>query len=102
MDVAQQGYDEARGRAFFDELLRRAKQLPGVETASLAYSVPLGYYNVSAYLEIEGQPPSDKTRRPFGGYNVVGPEYLQTLRLRMVKGRFIESAGRRALAGWWP
>ena len=91
VDVAQQGYDEARGRAFFDELLRRARQLPGVESASLAYSVPLGYYNVSAYLEIEGQPPSDKTRRPFGGYNVVGPGYQQTMRMKMVKGRFIET-----------
>jgi predicted permease len=91
VDVAQQGYDEARGRAFFDELLRRARQLPGIESASLAYSVPLGYYNVSAYLEIEGQPPSDKTRRPFGGYNVVGPEYQQTMRIKMVKGRFIET-----------
>ena len=57
MDVAQQGYDEARGRAFYDELLRRAKQIPGVESASLAYSVPLGYYNTAAFLEIEGQPP---------------------------------------------
>ncbi len=90
VDVAQQGYDEARGRVFFDELLQRAHQLPGVESASLAYSVPLGYYNVAAYLEIEGQPPSDKTRKPFGGYNVVGPEYLRTLRLRLVKGRFIQ------------
>jgi putative ABC transport system permease protein len=89
VDVSQQGYDEARGRAFFDELLRRAKQLPGVESASLAYSVPLGYYNVSAYLEIEGQPQTDKARRPFGGYNVVGPEYQQTMRLKMMKGRFI-------------
>jgi putative ABC transport system permease protein len=91
VDVAQQGYDEQRGRAFFDELLRRARQLPGVENASLAYSVPLGYYNLNAYLEIEGQPPSDKSRKPYGGYNVVSPEYLQTLRLRVVKGRFIQT-----------
>jgi len=89
VDVAQQGYDEVRGRAFYDELLRRAKQLPGVESASLAYSVPLGYYNVSAYLEIEGQPQSDKARRPFGGYNVISPEYQQTMRMKMIKGRFI-------------
>jgi len=89
VDVSQQGYNVARGRTFFDELLRRAKQLPGVESASLAYSVPLGYYNVSAYLEIEGQPQTDKARRPFGGYNVVSPEYQQTMRMRMMKGRFI-------------
>jgi predicted permease len=90
VDVAQQGYDEARGRAFYTELLRRAKQLPGVESASLAYSVPLGYYNSAAYLEIEGQPPSTKARRPFAGFNAVTPEYLQTIKPRLLKGRFIE------------
>ena len=89
MDVAQQGYDEARGRAFYEELLRRAKQLPGVQAASLAYSVPLGYYNSAAYLEIEGQPPSTKARRPFASFNAVTPEYLQTIRPRLLKGRFI-------------
>jgi predicted permease len=91
VDVAQKGYDEARGRAFFDELLRRGKRLPGVQSASLAYSVPLGYYNQSAYLEIEGQPPSTKARRPFAGYNGVSAEYLETLRPRLVKGRFISA-----------
>jgi predicted permease len=89
MDVAQQGYDEARGRAFYDELLRRAKQIPGVESASLAYSVPLGYYNTAAFLEIEGQAPSTKARRPVAGYNTVSPEYLQTIKPRLLKGRFI-------------
>jgi predicted permease len=88
-DVAQQGYDEARGRAFYDELLRRAKQIPGVEAASLAYSVPLGYYNTAAFLEIEGQPPSTKARRPVAAYNAVSPEYMQTIRPRLLQGRFI-------------
>ena len=91
MDVAQQGYDEARGRAFYDELLRRAKQIPGVESASLAYSVPLGYYSTSAFLEIEGQPPSTKARRPVAGFNAVSPEYMQTIKPRLVKGRFISA-----------
>jgi putative ABC transport system permease protein len=89
VDVAQQGYDEARGRAFYEELLRRARQLPGVQAASLAFSVPLGYYNTSAYLEIEGQPPSGKARRPFANYNAVTAEYLQTIRPRLLQGRFI-------------
>jgi predicted permease len=89
MDVAQQGYDETRGQAFYDELLRRAKRIPGVEGASLAYSVPLGYYNASAFLEIEGQPPSTKARRPAGGYNLVSPEYIQTIKPRLLRGRFI-------------
>jgi putative ABC transport system permease protein len=99
MDVAQQGYDETRGRAFYEELLRRAQRIPGVESASLAYSVPLGYYNTAAFLEIEGQPPSTKARRPIAGYNAVTPEYIQTVKPRLIKGRFIsphdDERGRR-------
>jgi macrolide transport system ATP-binding/permease protein len=88
MDVAQKGYDEARGRAFYKALLQRAKQWPGVEAASLAYSTPLGYYNASAYLEIEGQPPSTTSRRPSAAYNRISPEYIDTMKPRLVAGRF--------------
>jgi predicted permease len=95
LDVAQQGYDEPRGRAFYDELLTRAKRLPGVQAASLAYSVPLSYYNASAFLEIEGQPPVANARRPTAGYNAVTPEYLDTLRPRLLQGRFIAAADDR-------
>jgi predicted permease len=95
VDVAQQGYDESRGRTFYEELLRRAKEIPGVQSASFAFSVPLGYYNTGAYLEIEGQPPSDKSRKPQGGYNLVTPEYLQTMRPELIKGRFFSNADDR-------
>ncbi len=95
IDVAQQGYDEPHGRAFYTELLRRAKQIPGVHSASFAYSVPLGYYNTGAFLEIEGQPPSDTSRKPQGSYNLVTPEYLQTMKPRLVKGRFFTEADDR-------
>jgi predicted permease len=89
LDVAQQGYDESRGRAFYDELLRRAQNWPGVESASLAYSVPLGYYNQSAFLEIEGQPVSKAARRPSSAFNSVSSGYLQTMKPRLVEGRFV-------------
>ncbi len=89
LDVAQQGYDETRGRAFYDELLRRAQSWPGVESASLAYSVPLGYYSQSAFLEIEGQPVSKAARRPSSAYNLVSSGYLQTMKPRLVEGRFV-------------
>jgi putative ABC transport system permease protein len=89
IDVAQKGYDETRGRAFYDELLRRAAGWPGVQSASLAYSVPLGYYNQSAYLEIDGQPVSQSSRRPFAPFNLVSPGYLQTMKPRLMAGRFV-------------
>jgi len=36
VDVSQQGYDEARGRAFFSELELRIGRLPGVQSVSYA------------------------------------------------------------------
>jgi len=55
LDPKLQGYDQERGEAFFRELLRRAKALPGIESASLAFSIPLGYYGDGASVYAEGQ-----------------------------------------------
>jgi predicted permease len=99
MDVSQQGIDEARGRAFYDEVERRVRAMPGVQSVSYAYSVPFGYYNAGEYIEIEGQPIPKETRRPFAAYNTVGPEYLHTLKIPLVKGRGVtwedDERGRR-------
>lgn len=54
LDPKLQGYDQPRGEAFFRELLRRVKALPGVESASLAFSIPLGYYGDGSAVYAEG------------------------------------------------
>jgi predicted permease len=92
IDVEQKGYDEARGRAFYDELLRRVAPLPGVEVASLSYSVPLSYYNNAAYFEVEGHPTPPKNRKPFAGTNGVTAGYLRTMKPRLMRGRFFTDA----------
>ena len=92
MDPAQQGYDEARTRTFFRELERRARALPGVESASLAHTVRMGYNNVAEYVNYEGQPLAPGERRPIAGYNIVGLDYLRTMRISIVRGRDFTSA----------
>jgi predicted permease len=87
VDVSQQGYDEARGRTFFTQLESKLRELPGVESVSYAYSVPLGYYNSASSVEIEGQPAPTEQRRPSAGYNAVGAEYFTTMRVPLVRGR---------------
>ena len=87
MDVSQQGYDEARGREFYREIEARVRTIPGVESVSYAFSVPFGYYNSAEYVEAEGQPVPAGERRPPAGYNLVGPEYFQTMKIPIVKGR---------------
>jgi predicted permease len=87
MDVSQQGFDEARGRAFYHELEDRVRALPGVESVTYAYSVPFGYYSSGETIEVDGQPVAKDTRPPAVGYNVVGPDYFRTMKIALVRGR---------------
>jgi predicted permease len=89
MDPAQVGYDQERSKAFYKELERRARALPGVQSASLAYSVPLGYYNQSSYIHAEGQIVEPGKRGAPAGFNMVGTDYFETLRVPILRGRGI-------------
>lgn len=46
IDPGLEGYDQSRAEAFFRELLRRAKAVPGVESVALAFTVPMNYYSM--------------------------------------------------------
>ncbi len=92
LDPKLQGYDQPRAEAFFRELLRRAKALPGVQSASLAFSVPLGYYNDGSSLYAEGQTIPPGTRVPGAPYNSVSPDYFSTLRMKILEGRAFTDA----------
>jgi predicted permease len=87
MDVSQQAFDEPRGRAFFKEVEDRVRALPGVESASFAYSVPFGYYNAGESVEAEGQLVEKGQRPPTSYYNVVGADYFKTLQIAVIQGR---------------
>jgi putative ABC transport system permease protein len=87
MDVSQLGLDETRGRELYRQVEERVRALPGVESASFAYSVPFGYYNAAETIEVEGRPSPKDQRPPAVNYNVVGPGYFQTMRIPLVRGR---------------
>ncbi|MEP6834566.1 MAG: ADOP family duplicated permease [Gemmatimonas sp.] len=78
--------DSARQRVFYDELVRTAKQLPGVENASLGVSVPFAT-EWEEPLFVAGIDSVDK----LGAFEtqVVGPEYFQMMGTRIVSGRAI-------------
>jgi predicted permease len=92
LDPKLQGYDQPRAEAFFRELLRRAKALPGVESASLAFSIPLGYYGDGSSVYPEGQTTPQGKRAPSAGINCVSPDYLSTMRMKILEGRAFTEA----------
>jgi len=79
----QLGYDEQRGRAFWDELLRRARATPGVESAARALFVPLGDRGDLLPMAAADRPDSAELRP----YNYVSPGYFELLRIPLLAGR---------------
>jgi predicted permease len=92
MDPNQIGYTTAQGQIFYDNLLRQVRAIPGVESASLANTIPMGYYGnadnplIDGYQSPAGQPP------PSAAFSVISPGYFQTLKMRMLKGRTFTDA----------
>lgn len=85
MDPSQLGYDETRTKSFYEDLENRVRVLPGVESATLALSVPLGNSNQGAKVYREPTVPTEEVLQAF--YNVVDPAYFQTMKIGLARGR---------------
>ena len=85
-DVALQGYDEAKGRAFYTRVLEEARALPGITSAALTENLPLSLdYNATS-IYIEGQASKSSSDLPFAIPRDVGPGYFTTMEIRL-RGR---------------
>ncbi len=86
MDIGQLGYTEAQGRVLFQEVARQVRPIPGVQTSSFAFTIPMGYIRAISSVEPEGRQ-GDSYQRFSAGKNIVGPDYFQTMGIRLVRGR---------------
>jgi macrolide transport system ATP-binding/permease protein len=87
IDLLPAGYDAPHGRAFFRDLLARVRELPGVEAASVATKVPLGFGgNSDTGARIDGYTPAPNEEISIY-YNRVGSDYLRTMGITVVAGR---------------
>jgi putative ABC transport system permease protein len=78
---------QARQVAFYDEALRLIRALPGVTNAGAAVTLPIGGDDFAAGFTVEGQPLPPPGQEPRAGYQVVTPEYFQTMGIPLVAGR---------------
>ena len=90
VDVLPNGYSAERGIAFYQQLLGRLNELPGVDVASVATILPLDISSGSdMQVEVEGYVPR-KGEELHAYYNRVGPEYFTAMGIAIVQGRAIE------------
>jgi len=81
---------EAR-RAFYDEVLQRVKQLPGIESAGVITFLPLSFNGMNFSFSVEGQTQPSDMKLPFALYRVVSPDYFRAMGIPLLRGRFFEA-----------
>ena len=89
-------YSEYRRRgAFADEVVERARNVPGVVSAGITTNIPLERETAyDAVFEVEGRPPSNPNDVPITSHRVVTPGYLETMGITLTKGRLIDKNDR--------
>ena len=75
--------------SFYRQLVERMRLLPGVETAAASQYVPFGSSGSSVEFVIDGKPEPRPGEVPSAIYNATTPDYLRTLKIGLVKGRFV-------------
>jgi putative ABC transport system permease protein len=82
--------DMASRIAFYDQVLERARSVPGVKTAALSSVIPLTGGDSDMDFEIEGAgPPRSPNDSPVTWYRVVSAGYFDAMGIRTVRGRFL-------------
>ena len=105
--------DRERRVAFFDEVLRGVRALPGVQSAAVAGNLPLTYNGDSMPIGVEGtaDPPPDQ--RPDVIYRAVGAGYFATMGIPIIRGRdftdqdkgdtkYVVVIGEKTAQHFWP
>ncbi len=87
MDPSEIGYTEAQGQVFYRNVLEHVRALPGVQSASLAANVPMGYINSADDVTIPGK----ETRHSIS-YDVITPGYFDTMGIKLLRGRAFTDA----------
>ena len=97
LDPGLVGYDAARAKVFFTDLVRQVETLPGVRSASLAFALPFTPVDgmIGTDVEREGDPPSphgqgldmERDMENFVDVNSVGPKYFETMGASLAVGR---------------
>ena len=76
--------------AFFDRLLPRLRAIPGVESVTTTWPLPLsGSNNVSSF-DIE-ENPEPEGQQPDSPMRIVGPDYFKTMGIPVKQGRGFEA-----------
>jgi predicted permease len=76
---------------FFEDVVERLRQAPGVNAASAVSTLPMSDVGTTMALpfSVEGQPPP-ATEDPLADVRVVAPGYFETMKIALLEGRYLD------------
>lgn len=79
-------YPRDKQIAFYQDLLPRLRSLPGVISVSAGWPLPLSSSGIGITFDIEERP-QPESERNVSRVSIIEPDYFQTLRIPLVRGR---------------
>jgi putative ABC transport system permease protein len=81
---------------FYDTVVERLRQSPGVTSASAVSALPMSDVGQAMALpfNVEGQPPP-RGEDPLADVRIVAPGYFETMKIAIVSGRFLDERDRQ-------
>jgi putative ABC transport system permease protein len=98
VDASLAGYDETRSRETYRAVVDRLRAIPGVESVSLAATVPFGMISLGKTVQRSGDArssaPVSASAAPEVAcrYNIVSGDYFQTMGIPLQRGRAFTAA----------
>ena len=91
-NLANLGLDGVRGRLYYRDTLVRVQALAGVKDVTLAAVAPLGGSDESVGVKVDGYEPRDASSALVVANNFVAPNYFESMRIAMRRGRAFRSS----------
>jgi putative ABC transport system permease protein len=98
---------------FYERLIERVQNLPGVQGAAVANMLPLGGMNSTSTIRIEGRPEPPAGQEPEANSRSVSASYFRTMQIPILrgrefasedsaKGRLVVAVNKAFAARFWP
>jgi predicted permease len=87
VNVGLQGYDEVRGRRFYDDVITRVRAMPDVASASWGFPVPFDTEDRTIPFYVEGLRTNTRLQTIPVDVSVVSENFVPAMGLRLIGGR---------------